>query len=220
MASCCSFAASATAHFDEKDAQQSLARYQRKGPDDTTRLLRDTLKEAHLASGTVLDIGAGLGLLSLELLSSGAVSATAVDASEAFVERGRAEALRQGKSDRLSFLCADFVEVEQRVPRASVVVMDRAICCYPHYQDLLGAALGHATDAFAWSYPRDRWFVRFGIGLENRLRRLRKSSFRAFVHPVAGMRDLLRSHQFQLAASKSTTMWAIEVYRRGKGAGL
>lgn len=213
MASCCSFKDSAKAHFDEKDAEQTLARYLRKGPDETTRLLRDTLRETHLASGTVLDIGAGIGVLSLELLSSGATSATAVDASESFVARGRIEAARQGQSERLSFMCADFVDVQQNVPQASLVVMDRAICCYPGYQDLLSAGLRHATHAFAWSYPRDKWFVRLGIGLENRIRVLRNSPFRAFVHPVHQMHRILEGHHFHLVAQKTTRMWAIEVYR-------
>ena len=214
MASCCSFTDSAKAHFDTKDAEQTLARYLRKGPDETTRLLRESLMEAQLVSGTVLDIGAGLGLLSLELLASGATRATAIDASEPFLNKGRAEAARQGRSDRLTFLCADFVEVEQSVAPASLVVMDRAICCYPDYQHLLEAALRHGTDAFAWSYPRERWFVRLGIGLENRIRALRGSPFRAFVHPVGDMQQLVRRHGFQLASKKQTTMWSIEVYRR------
>lgn len=216
MASCCSFSDSAKAHFDKADAKKTLARYLRKGPDETTRSLRDGLTEAQLVSGTVLDVGAGLGVLSLELLRAGAASATAVDASEAFVESGRMEAARQGTSDRLSFVCADFVDVDESVPAASVVVMDRAICCYPDYQGLLKAALRHAVEGFAWSYPRERWFVRFGIGLENRVRSLRGSPFKAFVHPSGQMHQLVQRHGFQLSAVRQTTMWAIEVYRRGR----
>ena len=214
MASCCSFTDSAKGHFDAKEAEHALTRFRRKGLDPTTRLLRDTLTETKLAAGTVLDIGAGLGLLSLELLSAGAISATAVDASAPFVERGQAEASRRGRSDRLTYVCADFVDVEQNLPQASLVVMDRAICCYPDYHDLLNAALAHAGDGFAWSYPRDRWFVRLGIGVQNQVRSLRQRPFRAFVHPVDSMHNLLRKHRFQLAASKTTMLWAVEVYRR------
>jgi 2-polyprenyl-3-methyl-5-hydroxy-6-metoxy-1,4-benzoquinol methylase len=63
MASCCSFADSAKNHFDKKDAEKTLARYLNKGADETTRLLSERLAAEGLASGTVLDIGAGLGLL-------------------------------------------------------------------------------------------------------------------------------------------------------------
>ena len=214
MASCCSFADSAKNHFDKKDAEKTLARYLSKGPDETTRLVGESLASEGLVRGTVLDIGAGLGLLSLELLRLGADRSTAVDAAEAFIEAGRNEAKRQGKAERVSFVQGDFVDVANTMPAATVVVMDRAVCCYPHYAPLLNAALERANVAFAFSYPRDRWFVRTGIALENSLRRFRADPFRAFVHPVTEMQRLVTGHGFGLVTAAQTTMWSIEVYRR------
>ena len=214
MASCCSFTASATTHFGKKKAEETLARYLRKGPDDTTRLLRERLAAERLVRGTVLDIGAGLGVLSLELLKMGADRATAVDASEAFIETGRTEASRQGQAERLSFVHGDFTEVADRLPPATLVVMDRAVCCYPNYAPLLNTALQRANAAFAFSYPRDRWFVRAGIGIENAGRRFRADPFRAFVHPVIAMQQLVISHGMELLTTAHTAMWSIEVYRR------
>lgn len=214
MASCCSFTHSAQAHFTEQDAAKNLARYHRHGLDDTTRLLRDSISEARLASGTILDIGAGLGLLGLELLDAGAVRTTAIDAAEAFVAAGTGEAARRGKADRVAFTHGDFVELAAQLPAASLVVMDRAVCCYPHYEPLLDAALQHADEAFAWSYPRERWFVRLAIGVENAVRRLRANPFRAFVHPVREMQQLVTRSGFELVKRRQTTMWSIEVYRR------
>lgn len=214
MASCCSFTDSAMAHFSEKHVQDDLARYVRNGPDITTRMLRDALTGARLISGTVLDIGAGFGALSFELLDGGAATATAVDAAAAFVDAGRSEALRRGRTDRVSFTHGDFVAIAQHIPAASLVVMDRVICCYPAYETLLNEALGHASQAFAWSYPRDRWFIRIAIALENALRKLRSNPFRAFVHPVAEMQRTVMQAGFDLAGSQQTAKWAIEVYRR------
>ena len=214
MSSCCSFADSAKAHFTKKDAEKTLARYVRKGPDQTTRLLRDGLMAADLVHGTVLDVGAGIGLLSLELLEKGASRTTAVDASPAFIEVGKGEAARRGASDRLTFTAGDFIDAAAGLPPASVVVMDRVICCYPSHTELLRTSLEHAEHAFAWSYPRDRWFVRLAIGLENAVRRLRGSSFRAFVHPVREMHQLLNESQFALVSRQETKFWAVEVYRR------
>ena len=214
MASCCSFTDSATTHFGRKEAEKTLARYRRNGPDDTTRLLGERLAAERLVRGTVLDIGAGLGLLSLQLLKMGAERATAVDASEAFIETGRTEASRQGHAERLSFIHGDFIEVADRLPPATLVVMDRAVCCYPHYAPLLDAALQRANTAYAFSYPRDRWFVRTGIGVENALRRFRADPFRAFVHPVIAMQQLITGHGMELLTAAHTAMWSIEVYRR------
>ena len=214
MASCCSFTDSATTHFGKKEAEKTLARYLRKGPDETTRLLGERLAAERLVRGTVLDIGAGVGLLSLELLKMGADRATAVDASEAFIETGRAEASRQGQAERLAFIHGDFVEVADRLPPATLVVMDRAVCCYPNFAPLLNASLRRANSAFAFSYPRDRWFVRTGVGVENALRQFRADPFRAFVHPVIAMQQLVISHGMELLTTAHTAMWSIEVYRR------
>lgn len=214
MACCCSFTDSAKAHFSDKHVGDDLARYRRDGPDLTTRLLRDALVEARLTSGTVLDIGAGLGVLSFELLDAGAATATAIDAAEPFVIAGRSEAARRGRSDRVSFTHGDFAAIARHVPAASLVVMDRVICCYPSYTALLSEALGHASHAFAWSYPRDRWFIRAGIALENTMRRLRANPFRAFVHPVGEMQRAVARAGFELVNLKQTSKWSIEVYRR------
>jgi len=58
-------------------------RYRRKGPPVTTRLLRDGLRAAGPLTGTLLDIGSGIGALTLQLLEIGVKRAVAVDASEA-----------------------------------------------------------------------------------------------------------------------------------------
>jgi len=101
------------------------------------------------------------------------------------------------------------------LPSTSLVVMDRVICCYPSHGELLKASLDHAEQGFAWSYPRERWFVRLTIGLENMIRKLQGSRFRAFVHPVREMHQALRDSGFVLLSRQETTIWAIEVYRRG-----
>jgi hypothetical protein len=48
------------------------------------------------------------------------------------------------------------------------VALDRVVCCYPSWERLLDAALGHAERCLALSYPRDAWYVRLGMTLEKR----------------------------------------------------
>jgi len=71
--SCCAFANTADQHFNTEKVAKELRQYRRKGPGPTTRGLRDGLLATGLAQGTVLDIGGGLGILSLELLAAGLV---------------------------------------------------------------------------------------------------------------------------------------------------
>jgi len=81
MNSCCrGFCTSVGRRFDTTVAQGDLDRYRQKGPNTTTRLMRDGILSSG-GAGTVLDVGAGIGALSFELLAAGFSGATAVDAA-------------------------------------------------------------------------------------------------------------------------------------------
>jgi len=90
----------------------------------------------------------------------------------------------------------------------------RVICCYPAFEMLLRKALGHAERYFAYSYPRDRWYVRAVIAGENSVRRLKRNPFRAFVHPVTRMPQTIERAGFRLAARRRSWQGAAEVWVR------
>ena len=69
MAACCSaFECAADQQFNEKKATEELKRFRTKGPRPTTRLLQQGLEHAGALSGTLLDIGSGIGSLTFGLL--------------------------------------------------------------------------------------------------------------------------------------------------------
>jgi tRNA1(Val) A37 N6-methylase TrmN6 len=215
MSTCCSaFECSADHQFNEKKATEELKRYRTKGPGPTTRLLQQGLEHAGTLKGTLLDIGSGIGSLTFGLLERGVTYAVAVDASSAYNAVARQEAARLGRADAVRFVHADFVSVASELPAAILVTLDRVVCCYPSYEALLNAAVRHAEQSFALSYPRDTWYVRFAVMLENAQRRLRKNPFRTFVHPAARMERLIRSAGFELSTRQETWMWSVDVYTR------
>lgn len=215
MPACCSvFDRAADQQFNQKKVALELRRYREKGPGPTTRLLADGIARSGVLSGTVLDVGSGIGALTLALLEQGAASAIAVDASTAYVGAARDEAVRRGRTDAIQFVHADFVETASQLPSASVVTLDRVVCCYPSWERLLDAALGHAERCVALSYPRDAWYVRLGITFENGQRWLARNSFRAFVHPVQKIEETIRVAGFELSSRRQTWMWSVDVYLR------
>ena len=130
-------------------------------------MLQEGLAHAGTLRGTLLDIGSGIGSLTLSLLERGVTRAVAVDASSAYNDVARREAERVGRADAVDFVHADFVSVASNLPAATLVTLDRVVCCYPSYEALLSAALRHAELCLALSYPRDVWYVRLGVMMEN-----------------------------------------------------
>jgi magnesium-protoporphyrin O-methyltransferase len=212
--SCCAFGEAADRQFTRELVARELQRYRRHGLGPTGRLLRDLLAGARLTAGSVLDVGAGLGGLTFELLDRGMTRGTLVEASEAYLAASSEEAARRGRSAALQFVHGDYVELGARIPDATLVTLDRVVCCYPRFEPLLEQAAGHAERALAFSYPRDRWFVRAGLWIENALRRLRGNPFRTFLHEPAAMRHIVERSGFELASRSQTPTWAAELFVR------
>jgi hypothetical protein len=134
MACCCDFTNVVDQQFTSKKAGQELRRYQRKGAGATTRLLIDGISRAGVANGSLLDIGAGVGALTFELLERGFDRAVIVEASAGYTAAASSEADRRGRSPQVEFVSGDFLEVAGTVSTASVVALDRVVCCYPLYE--------------------------------------------------------------------------------------
>ncbi len=190
MASACC-CASADRHFTSVRAQTELRRYQRRGPTGTARRLLRMLAESQVRADTLLDIGAGIGVLHHELLARGTLSAVHVEAAVAYVEAARDEAIRRGQSDRITFVHGDVVDVAPQLTPADLVTLDRVICCYPALQSLVQATAAKARHYWAGSFPRDRWFTRLMMRWENSRRARAGNPFRSFVHPVPVIYALL-----------------------------
>jgi predicted RNA methylase len=123
--------------FDRRSAEQDLERYQRHGPDTTTRMLLDMIRERGVRGASVLDVGAGIGVIDHELLRAGAGHAVLVDASGPSLEAARSEARRRGHLDRIDFVDGDFVARASVIDHADIVTLDRVVCCYPDMESLV-----------------------------------------------------------------------------------
>ena len=215
MPGCCSsFESAANQQFNQKKVAQELKRYRQRGPGPTTRLLVDGVAQSGELAGTVLDVGSGIGALTLALLERGAASAVTVDASPAYVKAAREEADQRGRANAIRFVHADFVEASAQLPSASIVALDRVVCCYPSCERLLGAAVGHAERCLALSYPRDVWYVHLGMMLDNGVRWLARNPFRTFVHPIAEIEQTIKQAGFRLSSRRETWVWSADVYVR------
>ena len=214
MSCCCSsVGAAAERQFGEKRATEDLAQYRTKGPGSTVRLLLAGIAKAGQLHGRLLDIGSGVGALTFELLDRGLTEAVGVDLSSAYVAAAAAEAARRGRTDSVRFVHGDFVGIAGQFLAADIVTLDRVICCYPEYERLLDESVRHADRYFALSYPRDIWYVRTWVGVENLARHLRRNPFRTFVHSASAMDHVIRRAGLELVSRSCTWTWCADVYR-------
>jgi magnesium-protoporphyrin O-methyltransferase len=200
--------------FGKKIAAMNLRQYRRRGPSKTTRLLLSALRADGVAGRTLLDIGGGVGAISHELLRSDLAHATSVDAAGAYIEAARSEAERQGHLDRLSLHQGDFVELAGDIRPADIVTLDRVICCYPDMPALVGASVAHAGHVYGLVYPRNTWWTRLGVRMINLVFRIRRHSFRTFIHSPEAVDALVVARGFQLRFRRLTGVWQVVVYAR------
>ena len=200
--------------FGAEHAVSDLKRYRENGPDHTTQLLLDALMREDLHDATLLDVGAGIGVIHHELLSAGVQSATHVEATDANIEAAQQEAARRGHVDQVDFLQGDFVELSSEIPAADIVTLDRVICCYPNMEQLVSASAAKARRFYGAVYPRDRWLNKLWVTLENVARRVIGNPFRTFVHPIAAIDELLEGNGLKRRSVRDTFVWRVAVYSR------
>ena len=216
---CCSRYCAAEDKFGRKVAERDLRRYRRRGPDVTTRLLLAELRRWPLAGRALLDVGGGIGVIGAELAGAGVSTVTLVEASPAYLEIARRDVASRGASHPTQFLLGDFAALAATLPDADVVTLDRVVCCYPDAEALLRGAAARARQLLAFTYPRDRWYVRAVFVLLNFWQRLTGSAFRAFVHPPQRMDAVLEAAGLARAARHETPVWRLDLYRRRDASG-
>jgi len=211
---CCARYCAAESRFDAKVAEADLRRYQRSGPDVSTQILLTELRRWPLNGLHLLDVGSGIGVISLELVGAGLAGVTLADASPAYLEVAQRQVGPRYAPRHAQFIFGDFAVTYDTLPDVDVVTLDRVVCCYPDAGALLDAAATRARRLVAFTYHPDRWYIRAMVALENFLYRLRGNPFRAFVHPPQRMAAVLEAAGFVRAARHATFLWALDLYHR------
>jgi magnesium-protoporphyrin O-methyltransferase len=215
MTTCCApLPSSSTSPFDHAHAVREMNAYRRNGAGVTTRRLVAALTTCNLVEGTLLDVGAGCGALTFELLRRGMTEAICVDPAAAYREVAFEEAVRLGLERRVrNWLVATLRDVTTRLRPADVVTLDRVVCCDADPSALVATAADLSRRAVALSYPRDVRWVRLATAVANWWRCLRGVQ-PTFVHPERTLVGPLHDAGFRLATQTDAAFWRIAVYER------
>lgn len=213
--SCCVHSRDA-GRFFSRLARRERRRYQRRGLERSQRALLAGIEQAGLVGASLLEIGCGVGYLHQRLLEAGAARAVGVDLSARMLEEARAGAQARGLAERTDYRQGDFLEIDETLADADIVILDKVICCYPDAQGLVERSLAKARRVYAFTIPRDRAFVRLGVAVLAAALRLLGSRFRPYVHDPEAIDAWLRQQGFSLAHRAHTPIWQSAVYLRSR----
>lgn len=167
---------------------------------------------------TLLDIGAGVGAVHVNLLEAGAAHAVDVDASRDYLASAQAEAERRGLHGRVEYRYGDIVELAADLPPADIVTADSVICCYPYLAPLLAAAVRSRPRLVGLTYAHEAWWLRAWMRLWNVFWALRRLPDHWYIHRHAEVDRLMRDAGYAVIHDGGTWNWRVVVYRRAAAA--
>ena len=200
--------------FNQKLALKELHSYQKKGPNKTTRILLDQLVPYVEENYSLLDIGGGIGVISHELSQVGLSQLINVDASKAYLHVAQIQAERLGYGDKIAFYYGDFVALASQIPSTDLVTLDRVLCCYSDMPALVTRSIERTKSYYGIVYPRASWWVKFGSFFLNLFQRIKRSSYRSFVHDPAAIHSIIHSYGFTRLYKQIKGLWIVEIFEK------
>ncbi len=212
MSTCCQRAYDK--EFDRSKAEKELRQYQANGLKKSSRPLRDILEGLPLQGSSLLDIGGGVGALTFELIKRGVSRSVYVDISSPYVQTFREEVERRLLETQVNSLQGDFLQVHPQIAPVDLVTLDKVICCYENYEDLIRYSSAKAKHWYAFTLPRHRWWVRWGQGIYQAANRLLGRSFTTYVHPTARIEEILQQAGFQKRRQSVRFFWTTMLFEK------
>jgi ubiquinone/menaquinone biosynthesis C-methylase UbiE len=200
--------------FDRKRAESELKNYLRKGPRKDTRFLVEALRNLPLEGRSILDIGGGVGSIVFELFKSGIDRATHVELSSAYRQAFLDEVEQQHLTGRVSSRQGDFVELQDQIEPADLITLDKVICCYDNYVELVSRSVAKARKWYAYSIPRDVWWVRAVHWLGEQVKKLRGNTFKTYIHPSDKIEQLVVQAGFKKIGQRYQREWLMAVFEK------
>lgn len=193
--------------FRTGEGFRDIKRYEKRGLRGSEATIAGFVRDLDIPGASLIEVGAGAGALHVDLLGSGASSATAVDISAGWNESAAALLTRTNRTDRVTRVVGDFVEQADAIPSADIVLLHRVICCYPHWTKLVDAAAGHAQRAIVFTIPRPNLLARLTLMVFNLWLRAQGCGFKAFIHPIPEILERFADQGFAVTGREASLAW-------------
>lgn len=174
------------------------------------------LQAAGIEGKTILEVGCGPGDLTRELVRKGAVRALGIDLAEQPLEEGRKRAADDGLGDRITYRLGN--GAKETLESHDIVVLDKVICCYPDWMELVSNTAGAAGSIYGFVIPRSDGisavFVRAFVALQRFILKICKCGFKPFVHDFKKIDAYLARQGLKRTHLNLGPIWMTAVYVR------
>jgi len=214
MSPCCTPQANlrGTDKFFSRQAKRYLKQFRKRGLAKEQRYLLEGILSTTIEGKAILEIGCGIGALHLTLLKQGGLSAVGIDISEGMLEAAGQLSRESGFENRASYLNGDFAAISDKVGPASIVILDKVVCCYEDLYDLLNKSLAKCGGVYALSFPRPNAMIRMFFNLPILIGTLFRWSFRPYWHDWEKMVQRIQGAGFKQVYKRDTMVWTVRVF--------
>jgi len=216
MNACChnSGAYEPTNKFFSRWSKRYAKSFRKNGLEKTQRFLLEGVRKVPIASKEILDIGCGVGSLHITLLREGASSATGIDISEGMLDQARTLAEENHLEGKTAYVLGDFVGESENLKDADITFLDKVVCCYKNYRQLIEHSTAKTRTIYALSHPKNNILMESIFKLQILFLKLSQGSFYPFWHDWNEVHRIVLDQGFQLTYSNSTIAWQVLVYKR------
>lgn len=200
--------------FDKKTANKKYKAYLKKGPARVTAKIISQLMTHTIEGKSMVDIGGGIGALQWWFLENGGSKTVDIDASSGYLKQAKDHAKSKGWDSSSEFLLGDCMEVYPQIEATDYITLDKVVCCYPNYKEILEATCDKATTAVSLSYPMDGFLSEIIRKMGDFFMSFKDNPFRPFIHPVKDIRLVFEQKGFKRVAHNLAFPWHVETYKR------
>jgi len=198
--------------FTAATARKNLKRYRRKGLGTFERRMVADIPARQVDGARVLEIGGGIGSIQAELLAKGARTAEIVELVPAYEPFARELAQEKGFGNRSAFRVADVLEDAHTVAPATIVILNRVVCCSPDGIRLTANAARLSERILLLSFPRDRMLTRTFTKAVNGVMRILGRSFRTYLHSRAALFAAAQEAGAKLTRTGHNLVWEFAIF--------
>jgi len=200
--------------FNAKTATKEYNKYLKKGPLKATAKVIQQLAGQNLENKSLIDVGGGIGAIQWWFLEQGGQQTTGIDASSGYLQKAHEHATENGWGNKTSFIEGDCTEKYNEVDDAHFITLDKVVCCYPDYKDIISATCEKSREYVSLSYPMDGIISHALRNIGSLYFKIKKNPYRPFVHSVKEIRELFSQKGYERVAHNISFPWHVETYKK------